>query len=141
MRLNPHLNFNGDCEAAFKFYERRLGAKISFIMTYGASPMAKDTPPGWSDKIMHATLQLGESTLTGNDVALGYPYNPPQGFSLTIETKDPAEAERAFAALADHGKVEMPLQETFWAVKFGVVIDRFGVPWMVNCAKAAQQPA
>ena len=141
MRLNPHLNFNGNCEAAFKFYEQRLGGKISFIMTYGASPMAKDTPPESSGKIMHATLQLGESTLTGNDIAPGYPYHPPQGCSLTIETKDPAEAERAFAALAENANVQMPLQETFWAVKFGVVTDRFGVPWMINCGKAAPQSA
>ena len=77
--------------------------------------------------------------MTGNDIAPGYPYNPPQGCSLTIETKDPAEAERAFSALAENGNVQMPLQETFWAVKFGVVTDRFGVPWMVNCGKAAPQ--
>lgn len=138
MQVNPHINFKGDCEAAFKFYEQHLGGKILFSLTYGASPMAKDVSPDWGGKIVHSTLKLGDSTITGADSPATH-YREPQGFALTFETKEAAEAERAFAALAQGGNVEMPLQETFWALRFGMVTDRFGVPWMVNCGKAAQQ--
>ncbi|HEV2389070.1 MAG TPA: VOC family protein [Candidatus Acidoferrales bacterium] len=138
MQVNPHLSFKGDCEAAFKFYEQRLGGKIQFLLTYGASPAAKDVSPEWRDKIIHATLQLGDSILAGVDTPPSH-YQDPRGISLTLETKDPAEAERAFAALAEGGEVQMALQETFWAARFGMLTDRFGIPWMVNCGKAAQQ--
>jgi PhnB protein len=113
MQLNPYLVFNGQCEEAFKFYEQCMGGKIEGMATH-ARPQVKDqTPPEWRDKILHATLRVGEDVLTGSDA-------PP---------------ERIFHALAENGRLEMAIQETFWAARFGLVVDRFGIPWMINCLK------
>ena len=135
MQLNPYLSFNGQCEAAFKFYERCLGGKIEYMMTYESRPGEYPVPPEWDKKILHVTLKVGEQALMGADVPPGR-YQKPQGFSLTLGLKDPAEAERIFKALAEEGTVEMELQETFWAVRFGVLVDRFGIPWTINCERA-----
>jgi PhnB protein len=132
VRLNPYLSFNGQCEEAFKFYEECLGGTIQFMMTWAESPMVDQTPPEWRDKIIHATVMIGETALSGADSPPGY-YEKPAGFSVAIEIKDPAEAERIFNALAENGKETMPLQQTFWAVRFGMLTDRFGIPWMINC--------
>lgn len=134
MQLTTHLSFTGQCEAAFKFYEKALGAKIVFSVTWGASPMANDAPPGWGEKILHSTLALGDVHLSGADMppADG---SKPQAFALTLSMKDPAEAEKVFAALAENGKVTIPLAETFWAFRFGGITDQFGMPWMINCEK------
>jgi len=134
MQLNPYLNFKDDCEAAFKFYERCLGGKIGFKMTFGESPMAQQAPPGWQDKIMHIRLEIGDRVLMGSD-APPERYVAPKGFFVSLTVDQPAEAERAFNAFADNGSVQMPLQETFWAARFGMVVDRFGIPWMINCEK------
>ncbi len=136
MQLSPHLNFNGDCEAAFKFYEKCLGAKITFMMPHEGSPVAEQVPTVWRNKILHVTLKVGDGVLTGAD-APPEQYEKPQGFSVTLGIEEPAEAERVFHALAENGVVQMPLQETFWALPFGMLIDRFGIPWMINCGKAA----
>jgi PhnB protein len=134
MQLTTHVTFSGQCEAAFKFYEKSLGAKIVFLMTWGESPMADQAPPGWEKKVLHASLVVGEVQLSGDDARPG-DESKPQGFALTINTTDAAEAERVFKALAENGKVAMPLEETFWAVRFGVLTDQFGIPWMINCGK------
>jgi PhnB protein len=134
MKLTTHVTFSGQCEAAFKFYEECLGAKIVFLMTWGESPMAKEAPAGWEKKILHATLTVGGVELSGDD-AKPSDETKPQGFALTINTTDAAEAERVFKALSENGKVMMPLEETFWAVRFGVLTDQFGIPWMINCGK------
>ncbi|MBI1761616.1 MAG: VOC family protein [Acidobacteria bacterium] len=134
MKLNPHLNFNGACAAAFQFYEQQLGAKPLFSITYGASPMAAQFPAEWQDKIMHATLEIGDVIVMGSDSPPGF-YQQPNGFCVSLSVDDPAEAERLFHALAENGQVNMPLQETFWANRFGMLIDQFGIPWMVNCGK------
>jgi PhnB protein len=134
MQLNPHLNFNGDCEAAFNFYEKCLDARITFMMPYEGSPVADHVPAAWRNKILHATLKVGDGLLTGADVSPEH-YQKPQGFSVTLGIKDPADAERMFHALAENGTVQMPLQETFWALRFGMLVDRFGIPWMINCGK------
>ena len=131
-QVNPYLVFNGQCEAAFKLYEKVLGGKIESAFTFGDSPMAQQAPADWGNKIMHARMTIGNSVLMGSD-APPERYRPPQGFSLSVSTKDPAEAERMFNELAAGGKVEMPLEKTFWALKFGMLVDRFGVPWMINC--------
>jgi PhnB protein len=137
MTFTPYLNFHGQCEEAFQFYERVLGGKITFKMTFGESPMpAEQMPPGWGGKLLHATFTLGDQILQGAD-APGEQYQRPQGFSITLDLSDTAEAERIFAALAEGGKIGMPIQETFWAARFGMVTDRFGIPWMVNCHKPA----
>jgi PhnB protein len=136
MQLSPHLNFNGNCEAAFKFYEKSLGAKITFMMPHEGSPAAEQVSAEWRSKIMHATLTVDDCVLSGADLPPEH-YQRPQGFSVTLGIKDPAEAERVFAALAENATIQMPLQETFWALRFGMLIDQFGIPWMINCGKAA----
>ena len=136
MELNPYLTFNGQCEAAFKFYERCFGGKIEFMLTHGESPMAQQTPAEWRNKIMHARLVVGGRALMGSD-APPERYEGTKGFSVSLGVAAPAEAERIFNALAENGTVQMPLQETFWALRFGMLVDRFGVPWMVNCERPA----
>ncbi|MEO8716411.1 MAG: VOC family protein [Acetobacteraceae bacterium] len=134
MQINPYLGFNGDCEAAFKFYERCLGGKIVMMMTYGESPMAEQTPAGSRGKIMHARMTVGDWVLMGSDAPPDH-YEAMKGISVSLVTDDPAEADRVFHALAENGTVGMPIQETFWADRFGMLVDRFGTPWMVNCEK------
>ena len=135
MQLNPYLSFNGQCEAAFKFYEKVLGGKIEAMMPYEGSPMAQQVPPERLSKIMHARLRIGDETLMGSDSPPDR-YEPMQGFSVTLGTDDPHEAERVFHALSENGTVQMPIQKTFWAVRFGMLVDQFGTPWMINCEQA-----
>ena len=137
MQLNPYLNFNGQCETAFKFYEQCLGGKIEAKMTYGESPMAEQTPPEWRDKIMHASLIVSDKVLMGAD-SPPERYEEPKGLSVLLGIDAPAEAERVFHALAENGTVQMPIQETFWAARFGMVVDRFGIPWMINCDRTTE---
>ena len=134
MQLNPYLSFNGTCEAAFKLYAQCLGGKIEFMTTYQNRPEDYPVPAEWREKILHATLKVGDQILMGAD-ALPDRYQKPQGFSLTLGLKDEVEAERIFKALAENGTIEMPLQETFWAVRFGVLIDQFGITWSINCER------
>jgi len=132
MQLNPYLNFNGQCESAFKFYEKCLGGKITAMLTFGSSPMAEKTPQEWHDKIMHARLTVGEAVLMASDAPPGH-YEKTKGMSIALNTDRPEEAERIFAALSENGTVQMPIQPTFWAARFGMLIDQFGIPWMMNC--------
>lgn len=135
MQVTPHLNFNGQCEAAFKFYEKALGGKITFMLAYGDSPAAAHMQPEYHKQIMHATFSMGgKPAFTGAD-APGEHYQKPQGFRITLGIADLAEAERVFHALSEKGAVEMPIQETFWAQRFAMFADQFGVPWMINCEK------
>lgn len=135
MQLNPYLNFNGQCEEAFKTYEKCLNGKIEFIMTHEQSPMADKIPQEWKKKIMHATLRFGGQVIMGADAPPQY-YQQPQGFSVSISLNDPAEAESIFKELSAGGSVRMPLEKTFWAERFGMFTDRFGTPWMINCEAA-----
>ena len=132
MSLNPYLHFSGQCETAFKFYEKALGGKIESMMTHGESPMADKVSADWRTKIMHARLNMGDGVLMGSDAPPQY-YKKPQGFSVSLSLKDPAKAESIFKALSEKGAVEMPLQQTFWAKRFGMCTDQFGIPWMINC--------
>ena len=132
MQLSAYLSFKGDCEAAFAFYAQCLGAKIGEMFRYGGSPMADQAPADWGDKIMHGSLTLDGQTVMGADLAPER-YEVPKGFSLSLHPKNIAEAERIFRSLADGGQVTVPLEKTFWAARFGMVVDRFGIPWMINC--------
>lgn len=132
MNLNPYLSFKGDCETAFTFYETTFVGKIDTLMKYAGSPMSDHVPAEWSDKVMHAHLTIGNQVLMGADSPPDS-YQQPQGISVTINLKEISEAERIFDALADGGNVTMPLQQTFWATRFGMVTDRFGIPWLINC--------
>ena len=136
MQWNPYLGFNGNCQEAFKYYERVLGGKIVMMMTHADMPAEAQgqTPPGWKNKIMHARLVVGDQVLMGSDAPPDH-FETTQGMSVALQIDDPNEAERIFAALADNGTVRMPIQPTFWATRFGMLTDRFGIPWMVNCEK------
>lgn len=138
MTFQPYLTFNGECEAAFKAYESCFDGKITVSMTWGAGPMAKDVPSIMADKIMHATLNVGDVALSGGDVPPDQ-YQKPHGFEVLInlEGTDAERAERIFKTLADGGEIKVPLQQTFWATRFGTVVDRFGTPWTVNCGTQA----
>ncbi|HXO18838.1 MAG TPA: VOC family protein [Thermoanaerobaculia bacterium] len=135
MQIQPYLHFDGTCEAAFKLYEKVLGGKLS-LMTHGNSPEADKVAPEWKDKILHAHLAVGDAVVMGSDVPPQY-FSKPQGFSVSIMIKDPAAAERIFNGLAEKGTVKMPFQQTFWAYRFGMLEDQFGIPWMVDCEKPA----
>jgi len=132
MQLNPYLTFNGQCETAFKFYERSLGGKIEAMLPHAGTPVEEHVPAEWRSKILHARLIVGDQVLMGSD-APPERYEQPKGFSVSLQLKDPAEAERIFSALATNGTVRMPLQKTFWAARFGMLVDQFGIPWMINC--------
>jgi len=135
MRANAHLTFRGECEAAFRFYEQTLGGQLITMLRYGDSPMAASVPPDWRDKIVHATLSLGDgSLLLGADVEPEH-YQQPRGFYVLLTVATANDAQRVFSALAEGGRVEMALQKTFWSEAFGVVVDRFGVPWEVGCER------
>ena len=134
MAINTYLTFAGQCEEAFKFYAKVLGGKIDAMMPHGDTPAAGFVPANWQSKIMHAALKIGDDVLMGADAPPDR-FEKPQGFSVSVQIDDPSEAERVFNALADQGSVRMPIQETFWALRFGMLVDRFGIPWMVNCSK------
>jgi len=135
MRLNPYLIFDGQCEAAFKFYEQCLGGKIEAMLPFGDSPECGDIPPEFRDRIMHARLVVDGQVLMGSDTTPQYPHEGIKGCSISINVDTIADAERLFGALAESGTVTMPLDKTFWAARFGMCTDRFGVPWMINCEK------
>ena len=136
MRLSPYLSFDGRCAEALAFYEQTLGAKVVMKLPYGGSPMQDHVGADWSDKLMHARFTVGDQQVMASDVMPGR-YEAPAGTQvhINLEIADEHEADRVFAALADGGKVEMPIQETFWAKRFGVLSDKFGTKWMVDCEK------
>jgi len=136
MQLNPYLLFNGQCEAAFKFYAQLLGGKIEGMLTHAGTPAEEYVPAEWRNKILHARMTVGDNVLMASDAPPDR-YEQPKGFSVSIQHNDRSEAERIFNALAEKGTVEMALQETFWALRFGVLVDRFGIPWTINCERPA----
>jgi PhnB protein len=138
MQTSINLSFNGNCAEAIRFYERNLPAKILFELSWGGSPLAKDAPPQWQAKICHSTLLVGDTTIHGVDVLPGT-YEPPRGFSIVLDIDAPDEADRLFGVLAENGEVRLPLQETFWARRYGMVVDRFGIAWEINCGGPAAQ--
>lgn len=136
MHVTPYLTFGGNCEEALRAYEKILDGKITAKMTFGESPMEMQMPGEWRKKIMHARLVFGDNTLMASDAPPDH-FQKMQGFHVTLSLKDPAEAERIYNALAEGGTVSVPLSETFWAEKFGMLTDRFGTPWMINCERHA----
>jgi PhnB protein len=134
MELQPHLSFDGRCAEAFAYYEKELRGKVLFMLPYDRSPMAEQVSPAWRNKILHGTLAIDNMVLSGAD-ATPEQYEKPQGFSVLLQIDDVAEAERVFNALANNGKILVPIQETFWAIRFGMVVDQFGIPWIVNHGK------
>lgn len=135
MQLNPYILFDGQCEQAFKFYEKVLGAKIESIMKFEGSPAGESVPAEWRSKVLHAQIKINDQALMASDAPPGR-YERPQGFSISLSVNQASEAERIFQALTEGGQVRMPIQETFWAARFGMLVDQFGIPWMINCEKA-----
>jgi len=132
MYVNPYVNFNGDCATAFRFYEECLGGTVEAMITFGETEGGDQMPPDMKDLVMHARMKVGDSVLMGSDAPQPR-YTKPQGAYISLQVDDPAEAERIFHALEEGGTVEMPIQQTFWAERFGMLVDRFGIPWMINC--------
>jgi PhnB protein len=128
----PYLNFNGDSEDAFRTYELVLGGKIEALTTHGESPIAAQVPQSWHKRVLHARLVVGDAVLMASDTPPDQ-YTKPAGFSVSLQVRDPAEADRIFYELSDQGTVIMPIDQTFWAARFGMLVDRFGIPWMINC--------
>lgn len=139
MKINSYLTFNGNCREAFAYYEKQLGGRIEYTMTHGESPMADQVPAAMKSRVMHTSMVLGNTVLMGSDALEGVEgcpaYEGMKGCSLSINVDDEKEADRLFAALAQDGQVKMPITETFWAKRFGMCVDQFGVAWMVNCEK------
>jgi PhnB protein len=135
MKFNPYLSFDGRCREAFEFYEKTFAGKITFIQTIGESAMASGMPPETHGRVMHVTLQVGDQVLQGAD-APG-PFTQPAGFSVALHFDDAVDGQRVFDSLAENGMVQMPFQETFWAKGFGMLVDQFGTPWLVNAGQGA----
>ncbi len=132
--IQPYLYFNGKCEEAIQFYQTALGAEVEMMMRFSESPDPMPpgmVPEGFEKKIMHATLKIGESIVMASDGSSDQPAHF-SNFALSIRTKDEAESERNFNALAEGGSIQMPLGKTFWSQNFGMVTDRYGVPWIIN---------
>ena len=134
MDIQTYLNFNGQCEEAFGFYEKVLGGQSFGIHRFRGSPMEKHVPAEWGEKVMHTGLRVGTSLILGSDPPPGR-FNGMHGFAVCLNLDDEAEAERVFAALSEGGQVHMAIQETFWALRYAMFTDRYGTPWMINVPK------
>lgn len=132
MNIVPYLEFDGACEQAFKFYQQSLGGEMVAMITHDAAPPEMPVADGWRKKIMHAYLKIGPMGLMGSDVPPEQ-YQRPRNMSVMLGVPEPAEAERLFHLLATDGTVKMPIQETFWSPRFGMLVDQFGIAWIVNC--------
>jgi PhnB protein len=132
MQLNPYLTYDGNCEAALKYYQKVLGARIEAMFPFGEGPPEMQIPSDYRSKIMHAKVTIDGEVLMACDAPPGH-FKASQGFSVALQVEDPADAERKFRALAEGGTVTMPFARTFFARGFGMCTDQFGIPWMVNC--------
>jgi PhnB protein len=128
MKMNTYVNFSGSCAEAFRYYEKHLGAKVGTMMTHGQSPDQSRVKPEWKDSVLHARISIGDTELMAADISNA---EPMRSAYLTLTVDSDIEAERVFAALSDGGRVLMPIQETFFASRFGQVRDRFGINWMI----------
>ncbi|MCR8956741.1 VOC family protein [Variovorax sp. S2] len=133
--MQAYLTFNGNAAEALAFYAKALGGKVIFSMTFGESPMGAETPGAYKGKIMHATLEARGHQLMASDMPPGMAFEGYKGFSLSVQGDNVDEGKKLFEALAEGGEVTMPYGPQFWAVGFGMLTDKFGVSWMVNCEK------
>ncbi len=134
MQMNPYLFFDGQCEAAIQFYAKCLGGNVIHSMKYGESPGCETLAPEGRNRIRHTALMIGDRLLMASDCPPGR-YEKPQGLSIALDYDTPEKADHVFAELAESGEIQMPMGETFWAIRFGMVTDRFGTPWMIGCNK------
>lgn len=135
MNITPYLHFHDTCADAFRFYEQALGGRITMMSRYDDAP-GDMRPAGSEGLVMHAEIDIGGALLHGSDAPPEYRDERGGGFTVALQVDSIEQAEFAYAALSDGGKVTMPLTETFWAHRFAVLTDKFGIPWMVNCQKA-----
>jgi PhnB protein len=133
MQVNPYLHYNGNCEEAFRFYEKAIGAKIEVIMHVEGSPAAEQMPPEMAKKVLHAQMTIDGEVVMASDAPPAH-FEKMQGFSVCLQIEEPTQGAKVFAALSDGGEIRMPFGATFWSKGFGMCVDKFGVPWMVNCA-------
>jgi PhnB protein len=132
MQINPYLFYDSNCEAAFNYYAKVLGGKIEMMLRNEEAPEPMPGLPGREKKIMHARISIDGEVLMASDAPPDH-FNKPQGFAVSLTVDDPAEGERKFKALSEGGTVNMPFGKTFFSKGFGMCIDQFGIPWMVNC--------
>jgi PhnB protein len=130
MKLLTYLNYGGNCAQAFRFYEQHLGGTITMLMTHGESPNPGNVPPGWKDAVLHARMSIGGTELLGADIPPDR-FQPMRSAYLSLLVDSTAEAERIYALLSEGGEIFMPMQETFFAVRFAMLRDRFGTSWML----------
>jgi len=135
MKINPYLIFNGDCKAAFTFYAESLNGNIEVMLTFGETPAGDQVPKDLHNLIIHTRLAVGDQAIMGSDTTPDRPTDEMSGCSISLNVDSIAEAERVFSALSEDGTAQMPLEQTFWAARFGMLVDRFGVSWMINCEK------
>jgi PhnB protein len=135
MKINPYLIFNGDCKAAFTFYAESLNGNIEAMLTFGETPAREHVPADLHNLIIHTRLTVGDQAIMGSDTTPDRPTDDMSGCSISLNVDSIAEAERVFSALSEDGTAQMPLEQTFWAARFGMLVDRFGVSWMINCEK------
>ena len=136
MQANVYLMFKGNCEEAFKYYAKVTGGTIEAMMPHKGSPAEAHTPAEWQNKILHANLKIGNTSIMASDAPPDRQYKETGGFCVSLGVDTPAEAERIFAGLSEGGNTYMPMGPTFFAERFGMLTDRFGIPWMVICEKA-----
>lgn len=141
MQIEPYLFFDGNCETALQFYSQCLGGSIVALHRYEGSPMEAQLPEAWKSKVMHATLEAEGHRFMASDRMPGQPFGGHAGFSMSVNIpKDPVRGEKVFKALAAGGMVTMPFATTFWGAHFGMLVDKFGVGWMVNCDSGSAAP-
>ena len=128
MKMNVYVNFDGTCAEAFRYYDRHLGGKVVMMMTHGESPDQAHVNPDWKDAVLHARITIGDTLLLGADIPGA---EPMRSAYLTLGVGSDSDAERIYSALAEGGRVLMPMEETFFASRFGQVQDRFGINWMI----------
>jgi PhnB protein len=138
MKMNVHLNFQGNCAEAFEFYKKIFGANNAFVMKYGDAPAGSPVPPNWNDKVMHTSIPLGDALLMGCDAPQGSS-TPLGGFQISVQSNNESEVNRIYEALKDGGSVQMPMAQTFWSPRFGMCTDKFGVAWMIGMPGPGQQ--
>lgn len=136
MSVGVHLQFTGQCREAFEFYQAILGGSLE-VISYGSTPAGEQVPEDWQDKVVHATLKIDELELAGADIQPEQ-YQKPTGFQLLIQAEDEERSKQLFDALGEGGSITIPLQQTFWSPCYGMLIDKFGIPWEVNCNSSDQ---
>jgi PhnB protein len=133
MQVNPYIFFNGNCRGAFEFYAKVLNGRIEAMITHAETPASGSVDESWQSKILHARLALGDRALMASDSPPQYGEANPSGFYVQLELETPEEAERVFNAFAEGGSIRMPMEQTFWARRFGMLADKFNIPWMISC--------